>query len=155
MRRWSIGRNNIYFDASIYLEDAPWYVFLLDDLVNQTCGYFPPIPLPKIKFTPKDETEKYTLRDWYGDTQQLFHAFVCAPITEWCYKKTKMELIGLPYFFLKEKFPSEDWEEDSDDCPDRLIAAQKTAKSFKNLMARERKDINKAILNFLADDEVS
>lgn len=105
MRRWFIGTNNFYFVGSIYLEEAPWYIFALESGILKICDYFPRIPLPKIKIVR--ENEKTTLREWYGSTHDLFHIFICSPITDWCYKKIEIKSFSIPYEMIKEKFPKE------------------------------------------------
>jgi hypothetical protein len=105
MRRWSVGINNYYFTSCIYLDEAPWYVFALENTIQQICSYFPSISLPKIKITM--DGEETTLKEWYGSTSDLFHIFICAPISEWCFKKTETKYFQFPYEFLKERFPED------------------------------------------------
>ena len=103
MKRWSIGINNFYYTSSIILDEAPWYVFALENFVQEICSWIPEITLPKIKITR--EGEKTNLRVWYGNTESLFHCFICEPITQWCFKKTKSNMFEFPYMLLKEKYP--------------------------------------------------
>jgi hypothetical protein len=104
MTRWSIGRNNYYFTGCVFLEDAPWYIFTIEYIIQTICDWFPPIPLPKfIKITR--DNEKYTLREWCGTTQELFHIYVCSEVFQWCYSKINSRIIEFPYNMLKEQFP--------------------------------------------------
>jgi hypothetical protein len=105
MRRWSVGINNYYFTSSICLDEAPWYVFVIEHMIQVICTWFPWFPLPKIKIIR--DGEETTLKEWYGTTRDLFHIFVCTPITDWCFKKTKMILISHPYEVLKKEFPKD------------------------------------------------
>ena len=113
MRRWSIGINDYYFTASIWLEDAPWYIFVIEYVIQFICNCIPRIPLPRIKIIRGNK--ETTLKDWYGTTEDLFHAFICGPVVEWCYKKINMESVDCPYYFLKKKFPK-DFQKIEDDC---------------------------------------
>mgnify|MGYP001024237259 CR=1 FL=1 len=105
MRRWSTGTNDYYFTAGIFLEEAPWYIFFIENVIMWICHtLIPRIPLPNfIKI--KREGEEYTLRSWYGTTADLFHIYVCCPITEWCWKKIKHYDIEVPYRMLREMIP--------------------------------------------------
>ncbi len=116
MRRWSTGTNDYYFTAGIFLKEAPWYVFMIESIVMNICHLIPRIPLPKsIKVIR--EGEEYTLRDWYGTTADLFHIYVCAPISGWCSKKTKTHDIEFPYKMLKNLIPES--VDDENDMVDR------------------------------------
>jgi len=123
MKLWSIGSNNIYFTSSIFLEEAPWYIFGLQILIQCICSFIPNIPLPKIKIIR--ENEETNLRVWYGSISSLFHIFICEPISNWCYDKIETKSIEFPYFLLKEKFPEsfKDTEEYfNDEDSDRIKA---------------------------------
>ncbi len=84
MKTWSYGVNSIYKKVSIYLEEASWWVFVVDRVVEFLCDFMPSVPLPKIEMRLKDKeeiefnrgSEWTTLRDWYGDLRQVFHCFV-------------------------------------------------------------------------------
>ena len=111
MRRWNIGTNNIYFSSSIYLEEAPWYVFFIEYIMNCICDWFPPIPLPKIKIIR--EGEETNLQDWYGDLSHAFHSCVHMPIFDWCYRNIESNHFVFPFEMLKEIYPKdfENWDE--------------------------------------------
>ncbi len=102
MTRWSIGTNSYYYEGSILLEEAPWYVFLIEYLIDIVCNYFPSIPLPNIKIKRYNET--YTLKEYYGTTFDLFHLYIHMPIFNWCYSKIKYKDIKFPYQMLEEYF---------------------------------------------------
>jgi hypothetical protein len=139
MRRWFIGSNNFYFTSGIYLEDGPWYVYAIETSISWICSYFPRIPLPKIKIIrDKEETN---LKEYYGDTRDLFHIFVCDPITNWCFKKIDMIHFDHPYEMLKKEFPKEfenpdelyedDDEEDKLEREDNLKYSKLVGEEFK------------------------
>jgi len=144
MRQWFIGTNDYWFTATIYLEETPWYLVIFNDLVMQICGFLGrlSIPLPK------------KWREYYGDLGDVFHLFVCDPVSQYVWKKTEVKRISLPYFFLKERFPEEfehsDWDEEPP--PERFINKKLAAaldKSFnraynkvlehENLIFKERR----------------
>ncbi len=103
MTRWGIGINNFWFTGSVILEEAPWYIFIIESCISWICHFIPPIPLPKIKI--KIDGEVTNLYDYYGTTADLFHVFVCDPIQQWCFRKIKNDWIHFPYFLLEQKFP--------------------------------------------------
>ena len=118
MKRWGIGINNYYFTSAIYLEEAPWYVFALESAVTNICHYFPRIPFPKIKIII--DGEETNLKDYYGSTRDLFHIYICIPVTNWCFRKIKSTNFDFPYLTLKENFPEsfkflEDYKNDADE----------------------------------------
>jgi len=116
MKIWYVSANNYWFSASLHLEKVPIGLYYIERIVTWACSITPDIPLPKIKFKVKDKSNwEYmdsndgwtTLQDWFGDTQNLFHSYVCTPIHNFVWKHTKVIHIDLPYHFLKEKFPVE------------------------------------------------
>ena len=122
MRRWSVGINNYYFTSHIYLDEAPWYVFVVEYIIQTICSYIPRIPLPNIKIIR--DGEETTLKEWYGSTSDLFHIFICSPICEWCFKKTEIKDFQFPYEVLKKSFPKsfkgiENFYTESDDIEER------------------------------------
>ena len=139
MRRWFIGSNNFYFTSGIYLEEASWYIFTIESSIQWICHYFPRIPLPKIKII-KDK-EETNLQEYYGNISDLFHIFICAPITNWCWKKIDMIHFNHPYEMLKKKFPKEfenpdenyedDDEEDVKEREDNLKYSKLVGEEFK------------------------
>ena len=118
MKSWSYGINSIYKRASIYLEEAPWWIFAVDRFAEFLCDLVPPIPLPKIKVRLKDrqdiefngENEWTTLRDWYGDLNQVFHCFVHLPVFDFCQKRTNCKPMEIDYNKARETFYKEDKE---------------------------------------------
>lgn len=107
MKRWTIGTNNYFFTGGIYLDEAEWYIFLLEYVIQCICDHFPSFSLPSFIYIHDDEDNKYSLKEYYGTTQQLFHIFICEPISTWCFNKTSMTHICFPYDMLKEIFPKE------------------------------------------------
>jgi len=145
-KRWYIGFNDYWFTASIFLEEVPIVLCFLEWLVSWICYFIPFIKLPKIKFKLKDKSswdfteneDGWTnLREWYGDLSQLWHAFICIPVTDLVWKYTKMKVIDLPFNFAREKFPNEyievdDYVDDVKVNKNKKIASQ-LDKKFKNV----------------------
>lgn len=136
MTRWSIGSNNIYFSASIYLKEAPWYIFLIDSISAFICHWIPRIPLPPIKI--KRDNEIYKLGEYYGTIGDLFHLYIHMPIFNWCYRKIKETNIRFPYQMLDELFPNEllkdkysDDEELKDEIKINKEVSEKVCEEFK------------------------
>jgi len=141
MRQWFIGFNDYWFTACIFLEETPFHLVVLDFLVERVCWLLDKIPfqLPRKKFRLKDKEDwDYTKnndgwtdwREWYGGIGQLWHAFVCVPTTDFIYKKTKSDVIYLPYFFLKERFPTAFESEEPCEDNDKIKINEKTAKGL-------------------------
>jgi len=91
MRTWSYGINSLYKKASIWLDEGPWWVFLLDKIVEFLCEIVPPIRFPNIKLRLKNKEdidfyggEWTTWRDWYGDLSEFFHITVHEPVFKFC-----------------------------------------------------------------------
>ena len=108
MKNWTIGVNQFYFDSAIYLEEAPWYIFLLRNLIPFICNLIPRIPLPKIKIKIKEdgsEPEETNLQEYYGTTWDLFHNFICVPLTGWCFDNIIYKSFSFPYDMLKKEYP--------------------------------------------------
>jgi len=103
MTRWFVGTNNYYYEGSISLEEAPWYIFAIEYIMDIICHYFPQIPLPKIKI--KRNGEIYTLNEYYGTTADLFHLYIHLPIFKWLYKNITNTHLRFPFQMLQEYFP--------------------------------------------------
>lgn len=152
MKRWYVGTNNYWYTASIGLEEAPWYIFALETAAQWTFDKIPSITLPPIKKKLSEEDAKFhgesytTWKDWWGDTQQLFHVYVCAPVVAYCYSRIKDISISLPYTYIKEIFPKEvesreydmsDYDkEETEEIDKRYLLALKTAEKFKTFQER-------------------
>lgn len=120
MQKWSVGQNNYWYTAFLFLEEAPWYIFALETTIQRVCDIIPPIPLPSIKMKLSEECndgdEEYTTwKEWYGDVQQLFHSFVCCRVSEYCWRKTTSTSIALPYLYLRDTFPTRFQDIEDDD----------------------------------------
>ncbi len=90
MRDWNVGTNSYYKKADLILDEGPWYAFLTSDLIMLICSKIPPVPIPfgtLIKITRDDQ--KHTVTEYYGNIADLFHMFVCSPVTQWAFKKIK------------------------------------------------------------------
>lgn len=118
MKSWSYGINSIYRKASIYLEEAPWWMFAIDRIAELLCDLIPPFPLPKIKMKLRDKedielnggSEWTTLRDWYGDLSQVFHCFVHLPIFHFCQERIRYKSIKIDFNQAREMFYEGDKE---------------------------------------------
>jgi len=98
MRKFSIGKNEYCFTSSIYLEEAPWNIFLLRSMFIFLLKYFPNITIPKFKII--------NLKD-HSTTREFFHATFCTKIFKWCDKRTNSININFSYNLLKEMFPND------------------------------------------------
>ena len=137
MKRWHYGINSYYKTADVYLEEASFLIFLLEDIVAFICELIPCIPLPKIKIKLKnpedieinDGNRWTTLKDWHGNLNALFHLYIHMPVDHFCWKRTKTKCISIPYDKCKELFYKEDkdfWDEEI-----------KTAKEMQNENKKE------------------
>lgn len=107
MRRWFVGFNDYWYTASIWLEETPWYLVAAEWAVSWVCFALHYIPAPK------------KWREDYGSLGGLFHAHVCAPVTQFVWDRTEAITVSLPFFLLRRLFPKENepadedlWEED-------------------------------------------
>jgi len=127
VKTYYIGSNNYWYTASLILEDVPTGLYYLELIIMWICSLIPSIPLPPMKFKLKYQDDYSwtenddgwtTLREWFGDTQQIFHTYICTPTTNFVWKHTKRVSINLPYEFLNERFPKEfkdlesEWDEE-------------------------------------------
>jgi len=124
MRKYSYGTNGYYKTASIFIEDAPWYIFALDTLIERICTLIPSIPLPPIKMKLSEEDAKFsgneysTWNEWYGDTSAWFCAMVHTPIMAFCNRYINFRSVDIDYNKLKEatiKYDEQQWPEYDDD----------------------------------------
>ena len=128
------------------------------------CGIFPEIPLLKIKFKLKnpDDYDCTTnedgwtdLNEWFGDTQSLFHIYICTPVTEYVWKRTKFRSINLPYGFAKGMFPNEfrEVEKDYGYWDDKLdIEFRKKTKRISDWTDKQFREVYQRLdHNYIAD----
>ena len=116
MRTWNYGVNSIYKKASIYLEEASWWVFVVDKTVETLCDLMPSIQLPNITMRLHDRedielnggSELTTLRDWYGDLSQVFHCFVHMPVFDFCQRRIECKQFEINYNEVVKIFQAED-----------------------------------------------
>lgn len=104
MQRWFLATNSYRKTASVFLEEAPWYIFALENVTFKICSLVPHIYIPftdRIKIKD-DDGEVYTIYEYYGDLNCLFHSFVCAPITSYCFSKTNTKHVEITWDKLKE-----------------------------------------------------
>jgi hypothetical protein len=113
MRKIEYGFNSYLKTACISIDFAPFWVFALDRLIENVCGYLvPPIPFPHIKITR--DGEKTTMREYYGDLRQLFHCHIHSPIFRFCCKKMDTRNINVDYELIRKAFYDKDkdfWDE--------------------------------------------
>jgi hypothetical protein len=115
MRKWGIEINSYYKTAYYWLEEAPWWVFVIEDAMDFICGYLvPPISLPNWKFKLKPEDANFgdeqgytTLREWYGDLDDVFCMHVHNPVLNWCWSKKKELDIASTWEWMEEHHPEE------------------------------------------------
>jgi len=72
----------------------------------------PPIPFPRIKITR--DGEKTTMREYYGDLEQLFHCLVHRPVFQFCCKRMDTRSINVDYEVTRKAFYDKDkkfWDE--------------------------------------------
>ena len=107
MVKFSYAINSYLKTASIIVEYANPLVLALNKVITFICGYLiPAIPLPSIKI--ERDCEKTTLREYYGDLQQVFHIFVHCPVFEWCCRKTDTRFIEISYNEARGAFRDKD-----------------------------------------------
>jgi hypothetical protein len=97
----------------VYLDEVPFILYYLGEMLMWICSKVPSIPLPKWPY--KSEEGWTTLRDWFGDTQDLFHLYICSKFTQFVWKHTEKKSIQLPYHTLKDLFPDDFREDESED----------------------------------------
>jgi hypothetical protein len=160
MKLYNIGSNNYWHTASIFLDDVPVGLHFLENVVSYICDIIPYIPLPKIKFRLKDKeawdiTEnkdgRTDLNEWCGDMQQLFHIYICSPISDFVFRHTKHTAINLPYSFLKELFPDSFKEQDYEFDPEDTEHMQKTKELADWLDVQFRNLYKKLNHNYIKD----
>lgn len=132
MRQWFIGFNEYWYNACIFLENTPWFYLALDYIVERICYV---LNLLEIKLPKK-------LQEEYGGLGGVWHVFVCIPVTNYTFKKTKREMIYLPYFYLRERFPKEmdgfDWDlfDDDEQIKTNEKEAKKLDKEFRSVYTK-------------------
>lgn len=111
MKIWTYAANSHYKTASYILDEAPWFIFFLENLTMIICDALHEVPIPfgkTIKVRINNffcSNELITLDEYYGSIGGLFHVFICSRITTWCFKKIKTKIIDTDYEELKkEKF---------------------------------------------------
>lgn len=116
MKRWHYAANSYYKTTSILLEEAPAYIFILEDSIMWICGNLPHIKIPflnKIKIVRDNDT--YDIAEYYGDTiNQIFHCFMCTPITKFCWDRINTKSVPIEWDECKKLFYKEDkdrWDE--------------------------------------------
>ena len=103
MKKIEYGFNSYHKTASINVDFAPFWVFALNEIVDGVCGYLVrPIAFPKIKINR--DSEKTTMREYYGDLQQLFHCHVHSPVFQFCYKRMDSKTIDIDYEAARKAF---------------------------------------------------
>jgi len=107
MKNWSYGINSLYKSGTLILEESAWYIFAIERGVEWICDHTPAIPLPSIPIKDCDG-EETTLKDYYGDTQQLFCSEVHIPIYQWAQDKKQIVFMESSYDILREKFYDKD-----------------------------------------------
>lgn len=112
------GVNSYYKKAAIYLQEASWWIFAVDKIVEFLCDWTPSISLPKIQKRLKNKediefnggNELTTLKEWYGDLRQLFNCFIHMPVFYFCQKKMEFRSIEIDFDKAKQMFYEKDKE---------------------------------------------
>jgi hypothetical protein len=126
MRRWTVGFNDYWYTASIWLEETPWYLVLAEWAVSWVCFALHYIPVPK------------KWREDYGSLGGLFHVYVCASVTQFVWDRTKTTTVRLPFFMLRKMFPKEaelideDFWEDDEQWEENKKSAKALDKVFED-----------------------
>ena len=113
--RWFIGENSYYRQVTIYLEEAPFYIFWLERVANYICdcmNYFDfKIPFTdKIKIKDEDGVS-WTIYDYYGGSASMYHSFIHHPIIDYCFPRISYYTINMDWDEAKRRFPKYfDWE---------------------------------------------
>jgi len=109
MKTWTYAANSYYKTASYVLEEGPWLFFILESIVETICDSLKIIPIPfgskiKVKRDLEDGIyETYTIEEYYGGVGDLFHVYICDPVSRFCYKKRKIKFIDTDYEQLKKE----------------------------------------------------
>ena len=152
MKDWCYGINSLYKEASVYLKEAPWYIWFLNWLFNLVCAFLTSmdIPLPDIKIPTFDkETIEYndgcrwvSLKAWYGDFGQWFHCIIHDPILHFCRRRTKTKHIGMDYDKLRKLVYSNDkkfWDEEEKSARETIKEeGEEQIKKWKQEMEKDR-----------------
>ena len=110
MRVWGYGINSYHKTASIHIEDAAWWIWGLDWLVDKVCSFIIPIPLPPIpiRLWDKDSIEfnggkKWIkLNEWVDNLRGLFCCFVHQNVSNFCWKRIESKFLEIDYDKLRE-----------------------------------------------------
>lgn len=99
MKTWSYGTNNLYKTCSVWLEEAPWWIWLLLEVSPRICSAVPRLPIPFVnRIKIMREGEEYTWGGWYGDDlKTLWHSFIDFPLFEWAYKRVKITTVPVTW----------------------------------------------------------
>ena len=164
LKLYSVGINNYWHTASLHLEEVPAGLRFLMELTMWICDIFPSIPLPKIKFRLKNPVDYdctpnndgwTNLNEWFGDTQSLFHLYICEKVSRYVWRRTKFQSISIPYEFAKERFPKEfrEIDEDYDYWSDKLdIEFRKKTKRISDFVDAQFRDVySKLDHNYIAN----
>jgi hypothetical protein len=114
MRIIDYGINSYLKKCSLHIDFVPFWLVILENFFTFICAYLvPSIPLPKIKIIREDE--KTTVKEYYGDLQQVFHLYVHNPIYEYCCRRTDSKSIELDYETARKVFYDKDkkfWDDE-------------------------------------------
>lgn len=107
MQRWGYGCNNLYKTCHVYLEEGPWWAWLLVRIAD-TCIMRWKIPfLHRIPIMR--EGESYTAAQWYGETlDDWWHLFVTCPLFELAYTHIKTTCVPLSWEECRRIFYDKD-----------------------------------------------
>jgi hypothetical protein len=103
VKNWSFGTNCFHHSGGVLLEEAPWYIFAIREGSLWVCEHIPSIPLPRIPMKDSDG-EDTTLRDCFGELNQLWHFYVDMPLYGWADSKVKTTWVETGYDAARELF---------------------------------------------------
>jgi hypothetical protein len=111
MRQWFIGTNNYWFTSTVFLEETPFVLIIMDYIIAYVCYMLSLLHLTKIA--------------------ELWHIYVCTWIVDLKCRYTKTICIPMPYFYLKEKIPKE-FESDYEYSEEIVTNNRNIARNYSN-----------------------
>jgi len=127
MKMWYIYPNIISGNKVVILHiiSQPVWLSIVSFLLTRLYIFIPKIPFPnwfpkkrnkrydcdcsEPNFSCEDHERLYTLKEWYGDSRQLYYNFVCIPVLKWeiYHPRRKEHMFKIGYDEAKSKFYNE------------------------------------------------
>lgn len=138
MKSWSYGMNGYKRTAHIFLDEGPFYLFILGwivDTVDEVLSFLE-IPLPKIAMRLKDlgDIEDNDGKEWttwydqYGYWCCLYSLFIWSPVWAWITKRmVGNRVIEVPYDKMRELFYEDDkkWWDNEEEAVEEMRKEEK------------------------------